>query len=204
MVTCKETHAVIIALHKRASQARILLLVTLHLNQLLIRSQELQGERVNYCEGFRASKKVPQVLGPCSKDDSAVRSRYHHWRACSGMQQADVGASACTVRRRTLEDGLVSTKATNKPLLPGKNHQGQTDILWKGMDCWGQLSLMNLSFSLMNPLSYCLGRLEKVCPEKKMWALLSILFHANSKASWDHSCVVLLLSQESGLTHNFA
>jgi hypothetical protein len=44
----------------------------------------------------------------------------------------------------------------------------------------------------------------KACLEKTRWALPSVLCHANSKASWDHSCVGLLLSQGCGLTHNVA
>lgn len=60
------------------------------------------------------------------------------------------------------------------------------------------------SFSLMNSLSNCLEHPKrKVCLEKR-WVLPLVLYHAKSKAFWDHACVVLLLSQGSGLTHNYA
>ena len=51
-------------------------------------------------------------------------------------QQAGVSASARTVRRRLLDNGLVSRRAAKKPLLQ-ETHQGQTDILQKiqGLDC---------------------------------------------------------------------
>ncbi|KAA8584611.1 hypothetical protein FQN60_008396, partial [Etheostoma spectabile] len=71
---------------KRASQAKILLLVRLHLNQPFLNHQELQGERFSCCEeGFRASKKVQHAPGPSPKVYSAAGLGHHHCRACAGM-----------------------------------------------------------------------------------------------------------------------
>ena len=63
-------------------------------------------------EAFRAPKRVQQAPGPSPKVDSAVGSGHH---------QAGMSASARTVRRRLLEDGVVSRRAAKKPLLPRKN-----------------------------------------------------------------------------------
>uniref|UniRef100_A0A8C8K613 Transposase Tc1-like domain-containing protein n=1 Tax=Oncorhynchus tshawytscha TaxID=74940 RepID=A0A8C8K613_ONCTS len=60
-------------------------------------------------EAFRAPKKVQQALGQSPKVDSA------EW------QQAGVSASARTVRRRLLDEGLVARRAAKKPLVSRKN-----------------------------------------------------------------------------------
>ena len=78
---------------KRASQARISLAVRLH---HLSDHQDLQGERFNCCEGFRAPKKVQQALGPLIQlRDRGTTSR----ELAQEWQQAGVSASACTVSR---------------------------------------------------------------------------------------------------------
>ena len=54
--------------------------------------------------------------GPSPKVDSAVGSVHHQYKVFSEM-----AASALTVRQGPLEDGLVSRRATKKPLLSRKN-----------------------------------------------------------------------------------
>jgi hypothetical protein len=84
--------------------------------------QELQGERINCCEeGFRAPKKVQQAPGPSPKVDSPAVRGTTSTELAQEWQQADVSASACTVRRRPLEDGLVLRRAAKKLLLSRKN-----------------------------------------------------------------------------------
>ena len=115
MVTCKETRAVIIALHKKGFTGKGIAASKIAPNHLSDH-QELQGQRFNCCEeGFRAPKKVQQAPGPSPKVDSVVGLVHHQYRACSGS------ASARTVRQRLLEDGLVSRRARKKPLLSRKN-----------------------------------------------------------------------------------
>ena len=74
-------------------------------------------------------KKVQQAPGLKRiqlRDRSATSAEFaQEW------QQAGVSASARTVRQRLLEDGLVSRRAANKPLLSKKKHQGQIDLLQK-------------------------------------------------------------------------
>ena len=74
-------------------------------------------------------------------------------------QQAGKSASACTVRQRLLEDGLVSRRAA-KPLLSRKNIRDRLIFCkryrdWSAED-WGKV----YPFSLMNPLSDCLWHPE--------------------------------------------
>jgi hypothetical protein len=84
-------------------------------------------------------------------------------------QQAGVSASARTVRQRLLEDGLVSRGSKETTSLQEK-YQGQTDILQN----IGLLRTGVKSFSLMNPLSDCLGHPEKsLSEEDKVSATIS-------------------------------
>uniref|UniRef100_A0AAZ3R706 Uncharacterized protein n=1 Tax=Oncorhynchus tshawytscha TaxID=74940 RepID=A0AAZ3R706_ONCTS len=85
MVTCKETSAVIIALHKKGFTGKEIAASKIAPKHLLDH-QELQGERFNcYEEGFREPKKVQQAPGPSPKTDSVAGSGHHLYRACSGM-----------------------------------------------------------------------------------------------------------------------
>lgn len=78
-------------------------------------------------EDFRVPKKVQQVPGPSPRVDSAAGSGgTTSAELAQEWQQAGVRASTRTARRRLLEDGLVSRRAANEPLLFRKNHQGQT------------------------------------------------------------------------------
>uniref|UniRef100_A0AAZ3QWA0 Transposase Tc1-like domain-containing protein n=1 Tax=Oncorhynchus tshawytscha TaxID=74940 RepID=A0AAZ3QWA0_ONCTS len=64
-------------------------------------------------------------------------------------QQAGVSASACTVRRRLLEDGLVSRRVAKKPLLSRKNTRDRLIFCkryrdWTAED-WGKVVLSDES-----------------------------------------------------------
>ena len=79
MVTCKETCAVIIALHKKGFTGKDIAASKI-VPKLTILSdhQKLKGERFNCCEeGFRMPKKVQQAPGPSPKVDSAAGSGHH-------------------------------------------------------------------------------------------------------------------------------
>ena len=90
-------------------------------SQPLSDHQELQGEQLNcFEEGFRVPKKVQQAPGLSPKVDLAAGSGHHQYRACSGMA-AGRSAFTRTVRRRLLEDDLVSRRAAKKPLPCRKN-----------------------------------------------------------------------------------
>lgn len=69
-----------------------------------------------------------------------------------------MSVSARTVRRRLLEEGLVSRRAAKKPLLSSKKKQGKTDSA-EGTGT-GLLRTGVKSFSLMYPLCDCLGHVE--------------------------------------------
>ena len=82
VVHCKETRAVIIALHKKRFTGKDIAASKIA-PKSAIYYQELQGEWFNCCEeGFRAPKKVQQAQGPSPKVDSDAGSGYHQYRAC--------------------------------------------------------------------------------------------------------------------------
>uniref|UniRef100_A0A8C8II28 Heat shock 70 kDa protein 12A n=1 Tax=Oncorhynchus tshawytscha TaxID=74940 RepID=A0A8C8II28_ONCTS len=88
----------------------------------IIQHLKLQEERFNCCdEGFRAPKKVQKAPEPSPKVDLAAGSGHHQYRACSGMAAGRYECISRTLRRRLLEDGLVSRRAAKKPLLSRKN-----------------------------------------------------------------------------------
>uniref|UniRef100_A0AAZ3SD63 Transposase Tc1-like domain-containing protein n=1 Tax=Oncorhynchus tshawytscha TaxID=74940 RepID=A0AAZ3SD63_ONCTS len=67
-------------------------------------------------------------------------------------QQVGVSASACTVRRRLLEDGLVSRRSAKKPLLSRKNIRDRLIFCkryrdWTAED-WGKVIFSESSFQL--------------------------------------------------------
>ena len=105
------------------------------------------------------------------------------------------------MRRRLLEVGLVSRRAAKKPLLSRKNIRDRL-ILCKRYreltaDDWGKVI-----FSDESPF-----RLFGASRKKLVRRRQGERYHQSCvipTASWDHSCVGLLLSQGSGLTHNFA
>ena len=82
-------------------------------------------------------------------------------------QQAGVSASACTVRRRLLEGGLVSRSAAKKPLLSRKNIRDRLTFCkryrdWTAED-WGKVIFSDESHFRLFGASR-----KKLCPEKTM------------------------------------
>ena len=184
MVT-KETHPVIIALCKMASQARILLLVRSLWNQAYLIIKYFK-ERLSSCdEGFKTLRKVQEAPAPSLKVESAEALGHHRCRAAQERQQAqwsqDVGG------RSGVQRGSKGASAQGKT--------SETDWCYSegtAEDSWGQLRTVEDSWGLLrtgvklsslNPLSDYLGLPEK---GKKRWALPSVLW--NSQASWDRSC----------------
>lgn len=90
-------------------------------------------------------------------------------RTWSGMQQAGVRTSACTVKQRLLEDGLFSSR----PKKSQQKHGGQTGL-----------------FSVWASRNMTVQRGEG-------GVLQSVLHHANSKTPCYHSCEGLLPIQGS-------
>lgn len=141
------------------------------------------------------------------RPQSPVRTKTISWRWFSTIsaeppQEWQVGRCECicTLSGAKTFGGWPGVKKGSKEATsPQEKHHGQTDILQKvqGLDCWG-LQQSHFLFPIV------WGIWKNDCLEKKKWALPSVLYHANSKASWDPSCVGLLLIQGSGLPHNFA
>ena len=119
MVTYKETSAVIIALHKKGFTGKDITASKIApkstINRIIKNFKESGSNVVKKASGR------PSKSSKLHKVDSAAGSVHHQYRACSGMAQAGVSASARTVRQRLLEDGLVSRRAAKKPLLSRKN-----------------------------------------------------------------------------------
>ena len=135
MVTCKETRAVIIALHKKGftgkdiAASKIAPKSTIH--PIIKNFKESGSIVVKKASGRprKSSKPQDRLLKLIRLRDRGTTST----DLAQEWQQAGVSASARTVRRRLLEDGLVSRRATSLQ----ENHQGQTDILQRvhGLDC---------------------------------------------------------------------
>ena len=87
MVTCKETRAVIIALHKkgftRKDIAASKIAPTSTIYRIIKKFKESGSIVVKKASG--APKKVQQAPGPSPTVDSAAGSGHHQYRACSGM-----------------------------------------------------------------------------------------------------------------------
>ena len=167
MVTCKETRAFIIALHKIGFTGKDIAASKIALKSTIY--QELQGERFNCCEeGFRTPKKVQQAPGPSPKVDSAAGSGHHHTELAQEWQQAGVSASACTVSQIPFEDGLVSRRTAKKPLLSRKNIRDRLIFCkryrdWTAKD-WGKVIFSDESpFRLFGASGKKLARDDKVC-----------------------------------------
>lgn len=118
-------------------------------------------------------------------------------------QQAGVSASACTVRRRLLEDGLVSRRAAKKPLLSRKNIRDRLIFCkryrdWTAED-WGRVIFSDESpFRLFGPSGKHLVR-RRQGERYHQSCVMPTVKHPQTIHVWG-----LLLSQGSGLTHNFA
>ncbi|KAL7837210.1 hypothetical protein SRHO_G00269210 [Serrasalmus rhombeus] len=123
MVISKETRAVIIALHKNGLTGKSIAARKIAPQSTIYRIIKNFKER-----GSIVAKKAPGRPRTTSKrQDRLLKVFQLRDRATSSAelaqewQQAGVSASACTVRRRLLEQGLVSRRAEKKPLLSRKN-----------------------------------------------------------------------------------
>uniref|UniRef100_A0A087Y2B2 Transposase Tc1-like domain-containing protein n=1 Tax=Poecilia formosa TaxID=48698 RepID=A0A087Y2B2_POEFO len=122
MVISKETRAVITALHKNGLTGK-------SIAARKIAPQSTIYRIINFKErGSIVAKKAPGCPRKTSKrQDCLLKVFQLQDRTTSSAelaqewQQAGVSASACTVRRRLLEQGLVSRRAAKKPLLSRKN-----------------------------------------------------------------------------------
>ena len=123
MVTCKETRAVIIALHKKGftgkdiAASKIAPKSTIY--RIIKNFKESGSIVVKKASGRprKSSKRQDRLLKLIQLRDRGTTST----ELAQEWQQAGVSASARTVRRRLLEDGLVSRRAAKKPLLSRKN-----------------------------------------------------------------------------------
>ena len=123
MVTCKETCAVIIDLHKKGFTGKDIAASKIAPKSTIYRIIK------NFTEsGSIVVKKASGRPRKSSKRQDRLRKliQLRDWGTTSTelaqeWQQAGVSASACTVRRLLLEDGLVSRRAAKKPLLSRKN-----------------------------------------------------------------------------------
>lgn len=123
MVISKETRAVIIALHKNGLTGKSIAARKIAPQSTIYRIIKNFKER-----GSIVAKKAPGRPRKTSKrQDRLLKVFQLRNRATSSAelaqewQQAGVSASARTVRRRLLEQGLVSRRAAMKPLLSRKN-----------------------------------------------------------------------------------
>ncbi|RXN21029.1 transposase-like protein [Labeo rohita] len=118
MVTCKETRAAIIALHKNGFTGKdIAPKSTIY--RIIKNFKERGSILVKKASGRprKSSKRQDRLLKRIQLRDRSATSA----ELAQEWQQAGVSASARTVRRRLLEDGLVSRRAAKKPLLSKKN-----------------------------------------------------------------------------------
>ncbi|ROL23482.1 Structural maintenance of chromosomes protein 1A [Anabarilius grahami] len=123
MVTCKETRAAIIALHKNGFTGKDIVATKIAPKSTIYRFIKNFKERgsilVKKASGRprKSSKRQDRLLKRIQLRDRSATSA----ELAQEWQQAGVSASARTVRRRLLEDGLVSRRAAKKPLLSKKN-----------------------------------------------------------------------------------
>ena len=122
MVTCKKSRAVIIALHKKGftgkdiAASKIAPKSTIY--RIIKNFKESGSIVVKKASGRpRKSKRQNRLLKLIQLRDRGTTST----ELAQEWQQAGVNASASTVRRRLLENGLVSRRAEKKPLLSRKN-----------------------------------------------------------------------------------
>jgi transposase len=110
MVTCRETRAVIIALHKKGFTGK-----DIAASKIAPKSTIYQITVVKKASGRprKSCKRQDRLLKLIQLRDRGTTST----ELAQEWQQAGVSASARTVRRRLLEDGLLSRRAAKKPLL---------------------------------------------------------------------------------------
>ena len=123
MVTCKETRAVIIALHKKGFTGKHIAVSILAPKSTIYRIiknfKESGSIVVKKASGLRrkSSKRQDPLLKLIQLRDRGTTST----ELAQEWQEAGVSASALTVRQRLWLDGLVSRRAEKKPLLSRKN-----------------------------------------------------------------------------------
>uniref|UniRef100_A0A3B3S7W9 Paired domain-containing protein n=1 Tax=Paramormyrops kingsleyae TaxID=1676925 RepID=A0A3B3S7W9_9TELE len=123
MVTCNETRAAIIALHKKGFTGKDIaasrLAPTSTIYRIIKNFKERGSIVVKKASGRprKSSKRQDRLLKLIQLRDRGTTSA----ELAQEWQEAGVSASARTVRRRLLEDGVVSRKAVKKPLLSEKN-----------------------------------------------------------------------------------
>lgn len=145
MVTCKETRAVITALHKKGftgkdiAASKIAPKSTIH---QIIKNFKERGSVVVKKASERPrkpSKCQNRLLKLIQLRDRGTTSA----ELAQEWQQAGVSAFARTVRQRLLEDGLVSRRAAKKPFLSGENIRDRLIICKRWMDWtaedWGKV-----------------------------------------------------------------
>ncbi|KAM7371320.1 hypothetical protein PAMP_010801 [Pampus punctatissimus] len=119
MVTCKDTCAAIIALHKKGLTGKFIAASKIAPQSTVYRIIKNFKERCSIVakqapgRPKKSSKRQDRLLKVFQLLDQAATSA----ELTQEWQQAGVRASARTVRRRLLEEGLVSRRAANKPLL---------------------------------------------------------------------------------------
>ena len=123
MVTCKETRAVIIALHKKGFTGKDIAASKIAPKSTIYRiiknfkeSGSIVVKKASRSPR-KSSKRQDRLLKLIQLRDRGTTST----ELAQEWQQAGVSASARTVRQRLLEDGLVSRRAAKKPLLSRKN-----------------------------------------------------------------------------------
>uniref|UniRef100_A0AAZ3RSY9 Transposase Tc1-like domain-containing protein n=1 Tax=Oncorhynchus tshawytscha TaxID=74940 RepID=A0AAZ3RSY9_ONCTS len=123
MVTCKDTRAVIIALHKKGftgkdiAASKIAPKTTIY--RIIKNLKESGSIVVKKASGRprKSSKCQDRLLKLIQLRDRGTTST----ELAQEWQQAGMSASARTVRQRLLEDGLVSRRTAKKTLLSRKN-----------------------------------------------------------------------------------
>jgi transposase len=123
MVTCEETRAVIIALHKQGFRGKHIAASKIAPKSTIYRiiknfkkSSSIVVKKASGCPR-KSSKCQDCILKLIQLRDRGTTST----ELAQEWQKSGVSASAHTVRQRLLEDGLVSRRAAKKPLLYRKN-----------------------------------------------------------------------------------
>uniref|UniRef100_A0AAZ3S1T4 Transposase n=1 Tax=Oncorhynchus tshawytscha TaxID=74940 RepID=A0AAZ3S1T4_ONCTS len=164
MVTLKETRAVIIALHKKGFPGKDIAASKIAPKSTIYRIIKNFKESglivVKKASGRprKSSKRQDHLLKLIQLRDRGTTST----ELAQEWQQAGVSASSHTVRQRLLEDGLVSRRAAKKPFLSRKNIRDR--LIFYRYSTGTGIGLLRTgvkSFSLMNPLSDCLGHPDK-------------------------------------------
>uniref|UniRef100_A0AAZ3SD99 Transposase Tc1-like domain-containing protein n=1 Tax=Oncorhynchus tshawytscha TaxID=74940 RepID=A0AAZ3SD99_ONCTS len=154
MVTCKETRAVIIALHKKVFTGKDIAaykITTKSTIYRIIKNFTESGSIVVMKASGRprkSSKCQDRLLKLIQLRDRGTTST----ELAQEWQQAGVSASARTMRQSLLEDGLVSRRAAKKPLIFRKNIRDRLIFCQKNRDWtaedWGKVIFSESPFRL--------------------------------------------------------